>query len=58
MQQIPIVMYAREYWDQVIDFQFLADEGVIEDAHLELIQYAETPEEAWQIIERFKPATP
>ncbi len=53
MQEIPIVLYGREYWDQVIDFQFLADEGVIADEHLELIQYAETPSEAWRIIEDF-----
>jgi uncharacterized protein (TIGR00730 family) len=55
MQAIPIILYGRDYWSSVIDFQFLADEGVIEDAHLELLSYAETPQEAWQIIERFHP---
>ena len=29
MQEIPIILFGREYWDRVIDFQFLADEGVI-----------------------------
>ena len=53
MQEIPIVLYSREYWDRVIDFQFLADEGVIADEHLELIQYAESPSEAWRIIGDF-----
>ncbi len=53
MQDIPIVLYSREYWERVIDFQFLADEGVIADEHLDLIQYAESPPEAWQIIEEF-----
>ncbi len=53
MQEIPIVLYGREYWDRVIDFQFLADEGVIADEHLDLIEYAETPQEAWDIIARF-----
>jgi uncharacterized protein (TIGR00730 family) len=53
MQEIPIVMFGREYWEQVIDFQFLADEGVIEDAHLDLVSFAETPEEAWNIIANF-----
>jgi len=50
MQEIPIVLYGREYWSRVIDFQFLADEGVVADEHLDLIQFAETPEEAWSII--------
>ena len=53
MQVIPVILYGQEYWNKVIDFQFLADEGVIRDEHLELIQFAETPREAWEIIERF-----
>jgi uncharacterized protein (TIGR00730 family) len=53
MQPIPVLLYCRAYWDQVIDFQFLADEGTIRDDHLSLIQYAETPQEAWGIIRDF-----
>jgi uncharacterized protein (TIGR00730 family) len=53
MQAIPIILFGREYWNRVLDFQFMADEGVISDAHLDLIDYAETPEEAWEIITRF-----
>lgn len=53
MQKIPIVMYGRSYWEQVIDFHFLADEGVIADEHLELIQYADDPQQAWEMILRF-----
>ena len=53
MQAIPIVLFGREYWERVIDFQFLADEGVIADEHLQLIDYAETPQETWEIIARF-----
>jgi uncharacterized protein (TIGR00730 family) len=53
MQQIPIILFGREYWNNVINFQFLADEGVIRDEHLELISYAETPQEAWDLITTF-----
>jgi uncharacterized protein (TIGR00730 family) len=53
MQQIPIILFGREYWRHVLDFQFLADEGVIADEHLDLVNYAETPREAWEIITRF-----
>ena len=56
MQQIPIILFGKDYWDQVIDFQFLADEGVIADEHLDLIDYAETPEQVWQIISAFHEA--
>jgi uncharacterized protein (TIGR00730 family) len=50
---VPVILFGREYWDHVVDFQFLADEGVIADHHLNLINYAETPEQAWEIICEF-----
>jgi uncharacterized protein (TIGR00730 family) len=53
MQEIPIILYGRDYWTRIIDFQALADEGVIADEHLDLIYFAETPEEAWNIIAEF-----
>jgi uncharacterized protein (TIGR00730 family) len=53
MQPVPIILFGREYWSKVIDFQFLADSGVIADEHLDLFTYAETPEEAWRQIVDF-----
>ncbi len=53
MQEIPIILYSKQYWDGIIDFQFLADEGVIDDDHLDLFQYTETPEETWKVIKDF-----
>lgn len=53
MQAIPVVLIGREYWERVVDFQFLADEGVISDEDLSLISYAETPEETWNVIQKF-----
>ena len=53
MQEIPIIIFGREYWQQVLDFQYLADEGTIDDEDLELIRYVETAEEAWEIIRQF-----
>jgi uncharacterized protein (TIGR00730 family) len=50
MQKIPIILYGSKYWHRVIDFDFLADEGVILDEHLHLFEYADSPEQAWRII--------
>jgi uncharacterized protein (TIGR00730 family) len=50
MQPVPIILFGHDYWSKVINFQFLADSGVIADEHLKLFTYAETPEEAWQQI--------
>ena len=53
MQDVPIILYSKEYWNSIVDFQFLADEGVIQDRHLDLFQYTETPQETWQVIADF-----
>ncbi len=53
MQPIPVILYSRDFWDRVINLQFLADEGTIRDEHLSLVQYAETPAETWNIIRGF-----
>jgi uncharacterized protein (TIGR00730 family) len=53
MQPIPVILYGREFWDRVINFQFLADEGTIRDEHLDLISYADSPHDAWEIIRKF-----
>ncbi|HPZ83663.1 MAG TPA: LOG family protein, partial [Thermogutta sp.] len=47
MQPIPIIIFGREYWDRVLNFQALADEGVIDDEDLKLFEFVETAEEAW-----------
>jgi uncharacterized protein (TIGR00730 family) len=52
MQAIPIVLFGREYWQQAVNFQFLADQGTIADEDLDLIAYAETAVEAWEIIQK------
>ncbi len=52
LQEIPIILVGKDYWRQVINFEFLADEGVIQDEHLDLIQYVETAEEAWELIKQ------
>lgn len=53
MQPIPIIIFGREYWDRILNFQALADEGVIDDEDLNLFQFVETAEEAWETICRF-----
>jgi len=54
MQPVPIILFGRDYWSKVINFQFLADSGVISDDHLKLFTYAETPREAWEQIVVFR----
>jgi uncharacterized protein (TIGR00730 family) len=53
MQPIPVVLYGREFWDGALNLEYLADEGTIRDEHLSLVQYAETPVEAWEVIRKY-----
>ncbi len=53
MQEIPIILYGKEYWKKVINFQYLSDQGVVADDDLDLCYYADTPAEAWKIIADF-----
>lgn len=47
---IPIVLVGRAFWQQALNLQFLADEGVIAPEDMELVQYAETAQEIWEFI--------
>ncbi len=50
--QIPIILFGRDYWSKVINFQFLSDYGLISDDHMNLFQYADSASEAWDIIKQ------
>jgi len=50
MQDIPIILFGRKYWQRAVGFEFLSDEGTIADHDLDLFHFADTPEEAWQMI--------
>jgi uncharacterized protein (TIGR00730 family) len=53
MQQIPVILYGRKYWDSIVNFRQLTNEGAVADDDLKLIDYAETPQEAWNLIAKF-----
>lgn len=47
---VPVVLFGRAYWDRLVDWQFLVDEGTIAPGDLDLVTYAETAAEAWKAI--------
>jgi len=52
--KIPIILFGRVYWNRIINFEYLADLGLISDENLNLFQYADTASEAWEIIKSSK----
>ncbi len=53
MQNLPIVLYGRDFWEKVVNFQYLVDVGMISSLDLNLFSFAETAEEGWQIIKDY-----
>ncbi|MBI1402321.1 MAG: lysine decarboxylase [Porphyrobacter sp.] len=53
MKPIPIILFGRDFWERVIDFEALAEEGTISKADLDLFTWCETAEDAWACISAF-----
>jgi uncharacterized protein (TIGR00730 family) len=53
MKPVPILLFGREYWNRVINFEAMADEGVINREDLKLFHWVETATEAWAHVLRF-----
>jgi uncharacterized protein (TIGR00730 family) len=49
---VVVILVGRSFWERLIDWQLLVDEGFIDVDDLTLFQYAETAQEAWGLIVR------
>jgi hypothetical protein len=49
---IPIMFFGREFWDRVVNFEALVEEGVVSEADLHLFSFVDSPQEAWDIVRR------
>jgi uncharacterized protein (TIGR00730 family) len=48
---LPILLFGESYWRQIVDFEAMVENGVVDEADVELIRFVETAEEAWQVID-------
>jgi uncharacterized protein (TIGR00730 family) len=49
-KKIEIVLYGREYWDQILDFRPMAEWGAVAEKDMELFTYCDTPQDAFQTL--------
>ena len=47
---MPIVLFGTEFWRRLVDFDYLAETGLISDDDLDLIHFSDSAEEAWEFI--------
>lgn len=50
IKPVPVLLFGREYWRRIIDFDELQEEGVIGDTDLSLFHYVDTAQQGWDII--------
>jgi len=53
VKPMPILFFGRDYWERVVNFEALVDEGVIAAADLDLFVFCETADEAWGEVCRY-----
>jgi uncharacterized protein (TIGR00730 family) len=51
-RRIPVVLYGRSYWNEIIDFDALVRYGLIAADDLKLFSYADDPQSALRLLQR------
>ncbi len=50
IRPMPIILVGQSYWEELINFNYLLEEGVIDPEDMKLFWYAESAEEIWEGI--------
>ena len=50
VRPLPILLFGKEFWTRVVNFEALAEEGVISRGDLDLFHWCEDADEAWQFV--------
>jgi uncharacterized protein (TIGR00730 family) len=53
VRPLPLLLFGEEFWKAAVNFQLLADEGVISPADLDLIHWCEDAREAWDFVQHY-----
>lgn len=56
MQKVPCLLFGREFWDKIVNFDALAEAGTISPEDLDLFRFVETAEEAVKAIDAWEGA--
>lgn len=56
MQRVPLLLFGREFWERIINWDALADAGTISPEDLDLFRYVENAAEAVELVENWGPA--
>ena len=51
MEQVPVLLFGRDYWTRLVDWDMLVEIGTISPEDLDLFRFVETAEEALDVID-------
>ncbi len=51
MRRVPILLFGKDFWQKIIDWDALSDAGTISPGDLDLFRFVETAEEALSYME-------
>ena len=58
VRPLPILLFGKDYWNRVVNFQAMVDEGVISPHDLDLIHWSEDAKEAWDFVTHYYERNP
>ena len=53
VRPLPVLLFGREFWNRVVNFEALVEEGVIAPHDLDIFHWCEDAAEAWAFVQRF-----
>jgi uncharacterized protein (TIGR00730 family) len=53
VRPLPIMLFGRDYWNRVVNFEAMVEEGVIAPHDLDLFRWCEDAQEAWDYVQGF-----
>lgn len=48
---LPIILFGSAFWQKLVDFEFLVEQGMISPEDIQLFHVVDTVEQAWQVLE-------
>jgi uncharacterized protein (TIGR00730 family) len=53
VRPLPILLYGKEYWDRIINFRAMVEEGVISPNDLYLLHWTDSAQDGWDFVKHF-----
>ena len=58
VRPLPVLLFGREFWERVVNFDALVEEGVIAPHDLDIFHWCEDAAQAWDFVQRFYETDP